>query len=137
MPYSLTMLKTAAECDAVLKQTQARLRELNHQAYLLGHERQEAEEKATDVQVALIGVEADIAGYHSKRDVLPDDSVAHDKNEARLRDSINRRAQLTDRQAARGSVALLVHELKLSQVQVQITEVTTLATAVTAHKATL
>jgi hypothetical protein len=137
MTYSIIRLTTTDECDAVLKQTQTKLKELNHQAYLSGYEQEESDESATSIQVSLIGVDADIAGLNTKLGVLPADSILYKKQAAKLRDAVNRRAGLLDRQEAKGSVALLVQELELSQVQVQIAEITAFVAAVTAHKATL
>ena len=54
-----------------------------------------------------------------------------------MRTAIYQRAKLTDRQKARGPVALLTRERDLAETEAQITEITAFIAAVSARKAAL
>jgi hypothetical protein len=136
MTYSLTLLTTAPDCDTVLTETQFRLRLLNHQAEDLAIETASSSKSVTGLEVALAKTQAEINSLNYVIPTITDIEVRKD-NEVQLRRAVNRQAELLYRRENKGGLAVVLREVELGQVQAQITELTTFAAAVTAHKATL
>ncbi|MBO2010361.1 hypothetical protein [Hymenobacter negativus] len=137
MAYSVNLLTTPADCDAVLTIAQAELRNLNHRADNLDFTRENSTDGATEMQAELASLTAEIGALNTIIPTLAAGTKARKTNEVNLRRATNRQADLNDRQESRGPAALLIRELDLAQVQVQITETNAFIAAVTAHKATL
>lgn len=136
MAYTLHLLTTAAECDAVLANFQSRLRALNQQAGTLVFQQENAEESVADIDIALATATSDVDSLTLQVPTIANAQVKKRKQEL-LRQAESRKAGLRYRRESRGGMAALLLELDHGQVTAQIDEITALATAVTAHKATL
>jgi hypothetical protein len=136
MTYSIMLLTTTDDCDAVLSDTQFQLRLLTHQAEDLAIDTTTSSRGVVSIEVELAKTASEI---DSLTRIVPTitDSALKKENEAKLRRAINRQADLQERRETRGGIAQLVRELAQSRVQVQMTEITAFLAAVTAHRATL
>jgi len=136
MAYTLTLLTTAAECDAVLTQLQSRLRTLNQQASTLVFQQENAEESVADIDIALATATSEVDSLTLLVPTIANAQVKKRKQEL-LRQAESRQASLRYRRESRGGAAALLLELDYDQITAQIDQIRALAAAVTTHKATL
>lgn len=137
MAYSVNLLTTPADCDAVIAMADSELRDLQHREENLDYSRENSTESAAEVQAELASLSAEIGALNTVIPTLAPGTKARKNNEISLRRATNRQANLNDRQELRGPVALLTRELELAQVQAQITETTAFRAAVVARRAAL
>jgi hypothetical protein len=136
MAYTLSYLTTADDCDAVLTDTQHQLRLLNHQVEDLAIDEVNSSRGVVNIEVELAKADSEIDTLNTLIPTLTD--ASNKKNsQMKLRRAENRKSELQYRRESSGGIAALMREVGLKRVQLQITELTSFAAAVTAHKATL
>ena len=137
MAYSVNVLTTTADCDKLLAEAESELKALRHRSTNLDYARDSTSEAATETQATLASLDAEIQNLTTLIPTLAEGTKSRKSNEVDLRTAIYQRAKLTDKQEARGPVALLTRERDLAQTEAQITEITAFVAAISARKAVL
>lgn len=136
MAYSLSLLTTRAECDAVLAYAQAKLSLLTYQNTQTGRRTENLATSAGSTASELTGLHAYIAAMTPVITTLPL-GKDRDRQQNDLRVKIDRRDTLLARQSQTGPEALVESELDSTLVDTQLPLVQDLLTQVTALRATL
>ncbi|RYU81891.1 hypothetical protein [Hymenobacter persicinus] len=121
----------------MLEAAQQELRDLRVRETVLSAQGERTSENATDTTADLAAQAAIISALTPVVATLPTGSRARINTEADLRRATQRHQNLTASQQLRGPVAALNRALDLRQVQVQIAEINSFVTEVTASKAAL
>ena len=137
MAYTVSALTTTADCDKLLVDAESDLKALRHRASNLDYARDSTSEATSETQATLVSLDAEIQALTSVIPTLAEGTKARKNNEIDLRTATYRRARLTDKQEARGPVALLTRERDLAETEAQVTEVEAFIAAITARKASL
>ncbi|WP_019947791.1 hypothetical protein [Hymenobacter aerophilus] len=119
MEYTVNALTTVADCDKLLVEDESDLKALRHRATNLDYARDSTSEATTETQATLAGLDAEIQALTSVILTLAEGTKARKNSEIDLRTATYRRARLTDKQEARGPVALLTHERDLAETEAQ------------------
>ncbi len=136
MAYSLHLLSTRAQCDAVLAYAQTKLNLLNYHDTQTGRRAENLASSATDLASELTGLTAYIAAMTPVIATLPA-GKDRDRQANDLRVKTDRRATLLARQSQQGPEALIGSELDAALVDAQLPLGQDLIAQVTAHRATL
>ena len=136
MAFSLNLLTTRAQCDAVLAYAQAKLGLLNYHDSQTGRRTDNLTTSATKDSSELTGLNAYITAMTPVIATLPA-GKDRDKQTNDLRLKTDRRDTLVARQNQVGPEALVEAELDSTLVDAQLPLVQDLVTQVTAHRATL
>ncbi len=136
MTYSLNLLTTWAQCDAVLAYANSKLELLNYHDTQTGHRTGNLTTSATKDSSELTGLNAYIAAMTPVVPTLPA-GKDRDKQTNDLRLKTDRRDTLMARQNQVGPEALVESELDSALVDVQLPVGDDLIARVTAHRATL
>ena len=136
MTYSLTLLKTWAECDAVLAYCASKQSLLTFHNTETDHRVGNLTTTATSSASELTSLNAYITAMTPVIATLPA-GKDHDKQANELRLKTDRRDTLVARRSQTGPEVLIESQLDQSLVDLQLPEVQTLITQVTAHRATL
>ncbi|GAB3829182.1 hypothetical protein [Hymenobacter jeollabukensis] len=137
MAYSVNLLTSVAECDVLLDQAAADLKRLNNRAANIDYARDASSDVATEIQAEMAGLDAEIDSLTDLVPTLAAGTKVRKQKEADLRHATTRRADLTDRQEARGPVALLTRERQQAETTARITELNDFIAAVEARKTAL
>ena len=136
MAYSLTLLTTRTQCDAVLAFATARLGLLNYHDSQTGRRADNLTTSATRDSSELTGLNAYITAMTPVVATLPA-GKDRDKQTNDLRVRTDRRDTLVARQNQQGPEALVEAELDSALVDVQLPVGNDFVALVTAHRATL
>ncbi len=136
MAYSLTLLTTRAQCDAVLAYANAKLSLLTYQTTQAGRRTENLSTSASGMASELTGLNAYITAMTPVIATLPA-GKDRDKQTNDLRVKTDRRDALLARQNQQGPEALVEAELDATLVDAQLPLVQDLIAQVTAHRATL
>jgi len=136
MAYSVTQLKTIAECDAVLNMIGKEKADLQFRQTGVQRKQTSYSESSTEIATELTAVNAEITAYESIMASLPA-GPAKDDAQAKLKKLQYRQFLLTERKENYGVMALMEKEMDLGMLEKQIAELGVFQTAVTAHKATI
>jgi hypothetical protein len=136
MAYSLTLLTTRAQCDAVLAYANNKLALLNYHDSQTGRRTDNLTASATKDSSELTGLNAYITAMTPVIATLPA-GKDRDKQTNDLRVKTDRRDALLARQNQQGPEALVEAELDATLVDAQLPLVQDLIAQVTAHRATL
>ncbi|MDQ2771120.1 MAG: hypothetical protein M3Y54_11550 [Bacteroidota bacterium] len=136
MSYSISLLKTWAECDAVLAYCASKQSLLNFHNTVADRRAENLTLSATSAASELVGLEAYIAAMTPVVPTLPP-GKDRDKQTNDLRLKTDRRDTLVARQGQSGPEALVESQLDQALVDLQLPEVQSLIDQVTAHRATL
>ena len=136
MNHSLSLLKTFADWDLVLAYCASKLGLLNYHNTQTDHRAENLTTSATGLTSELTGLNAFINAMTPVIATLP---VGKDRekqaNDLRLR--TDRRDTLVARKGQTGPEALVESQLEQTLIDLQLPEVQSLITQVTAHRATL
>ena len=136
MAYSLALLTTRAQCDAVLAVANEKLRVLSFRGTETDYRADNTEATATGIQAELTGLNAYIAAITPVvAGMAPGTERTDLSDELRLK--TDRRDSLVARQGKVGPEKLVVRELEQALLAPQVPLVQDLITQVTAHRATL
>lgn len=136
MAYSLSLLKTHADCDAVLAYATSKQSLLNYQNTQTDRRTDNLTASAEGLASELTGLQAFIAAMTPVIGTLPP-GKDRDKQANDLRLKTDRRDTLLARQGQVGPEALVESQLDQALIDVQLPEVQRLIDQVTAHRATL
>lgn len=136
MVYSLALLKTRAQCDAVTAYATAKQKLLTYQDTTTGHRADNLTTSATKDSSELTGLNAYITAMTPVIDTLPA-GKNRDQQANDLRLKTDRRDTLVARQGLVGPEALVESELDAYLVDVQTPTVQDLLDQVAAHRLTL
>lgn len=136
MAYSLTLLTTRAQCDAVLTYAQAKLSLLTYHTTQTSRRAENLSTSASGMASELTGLNAYITALTPVITTLPA-GKDRDRQANDLRVKTDRRDALVARQSQVGPEALVEAELDSILVDAQVPLVEDLVTQVTAHRATL
>ncbi|WP_210518210.1 hypothetical protein [Hymenobacter terricola] len=136
MNYSLSLLKTHADCDAVLAFCTSKSGLLNYHNNQTDHRAENLTASATGLASELTGLNAFITAMTPVIPTLPA-GKDRDKQENDLRVKTDRRDTLVARQGQTGPEALVESQLEQNLVDLQLPAVQELVDLVTAHRATL
>lgn len=136
MAFSLNLLTTRPQCDAVLAYAQAKLSLLNYHDTQTGRRTENLTSSATSDTSELTGLNAYITAMTPVVGTLPA-GRDRDKQQNDLRLKTDRRDTLVARQNQVGPEALVEAELDSTLVDAQLPLVQDLITQVTAYRATL
>jgi hypothetical protein len=136
MAYSLSLLTTRAQCDAVLAYAQTKLGLLTYHDTQTGRRADNLAASAGSIAAELTGLHAYIAAMTPVIATLPA-GKDRDKQANDLRVKTDRRDTLLARQSQQGPEALVASELDAALVDAQLPLVQDLVTQVSAHRGTL
>jgi hypothetical protein len=136
MAYSTGGLTTHAECDLLILHGQEEARMAQYQLSVLGHSAQNATLSATEYSAELVGLNLEVTSMTGLIPTLPIGDY-RTKKENELRKLTDRRDELTARQQAAGTVALIKRELDVAQAQAALDAANAMIAAVQARKAAL
>ena len=136
MTYSLHLLKTWAQCDAVTAFANSKLGLLNYHDVQTGRRTDNLTSSDTGDAAELTGLNAFIAAMTPVIATLPA-GKDRDKQTNDLRLKTDRRDTLVARQGVTGPEVLVESELNSTLVDVQVPEVQDLLAQVAAHRLTL
>ncbi|MCF6131706.1 hypothetical protein [Flavobacterium wongokense] len=136
MMYSLQNVTQTVECDVLLSRAQQRRADLNHKRYSEDKLTTKYTETSTEIEAALVGVAAEIAGEANTIASLPDgplkDTHIFQKKQLEYKQLV-----LEHRLQSYGVVAVLEQEIDVSLLDRQIEEVDTFIVAVNARRVEL
>ena len=136
MNYSLSLLTTRAQCDAVLAYANAKLGLLGYHDAQTGRRTTNLTTSATSDAAELTSLNAFITAMTPVIPTLPT-GKGRDKQVKELRVSTDRRDTLLARQNETGPEVLVEAEAEAGLVDIQVPLIQDLITQVTAHRATL
>jgi hypothetical protein len=136
MPYSVELLDTVAECDAVLSKFELEKEDLEFRKTQVARLKKSYKINSTEIAAELIAVNAEITSLTAMVATLPEGERKEKAITELERAKLNKRV-LTTRQQGFGSVALLERELELNMAESQLANVTAAITEVAARKAAL
>jgi hypothetical protein len=136
MAYSLNLIKTKPECDALLRSAQSEKATLEFR--IVGFERQQKNYQARvlELQADEASAQAEIASTTTVIATLPDGNAKEEQLGKRRRAEI-RLAIAEDRKAEMGSVSVVEKELELVRVQKELAEVVAFMAQVETRKTEL
>ncbi|UOQ53577.1 hypothetical protein [Hymenobacter cellulosivorans] len=136
MDYSLHLLTTRAQCDAVLTYAKAKLDLLGYHDAQTGRRTSNLTTSANNDASELTSLNAYIAAITPVIPTLPP-GKNRDKQVNELRVSTDRRDALLARQNQQGPEALIEAEAEAGLVDIQVSFIEDFIAKVTAHRATL
>jgi hypothetical protein len=136
MDYSAAQLTTVADCDAILAMAAKEKGDLEYRQTGIRRQQTSYADNSVEITTELAAVEAEIEAYTDIISGLPDGQSKKDA-QTRLTKLEYRKFLLSSRQEDFGSLALLVKEMELGQLEKQLEELTAFQTAVTTRKAAL
>ena len=136
MPYSVELLDTVAECDAVLSKFELEKEDLEFRKTQVARLKKSYKINSTEIAAELIAVNAEITSLTAMVATLPEGERKEKAITELERAKLNKRV-LTTRQQGFGSVALLERELELNMAESPLANVTAAITEVAARKAAL
>jgi peptidoglycan hydrolase CwlO-like protein len=136
MAYTLTLLTTAAECDAVLKYAKNDKKDLQYKKLQLTRSLEDFNENSTELNDQLAALTAEVTTLTTVIAGLADGPYKTEQNK-KLKKAEYSLFLATSRKNKNGSPAQLERELELEQADQQIAAVETFISQVTTHKAGL
>ncbi|TGE21694.1 hypothetical protein E5K00_15590 [Hymenobacter aquaticus] len=136
MNYSLSLLTTRAQCDAVLAYANAKLGLLGYHDAQTGRRTSNLTTSATSDAAELVSLNAFITAMTPVIPTLPA-GKNREKQENELRVSTDRRDALLARQGQQGPEVLLEAEAESGLIDIQVPFIQDFIAQVTAHRATL
>ncbi len=136
MPYTVSALKTKAECDEMIEKLQKEKRDLEFQKTVIGHQKVNNAEDASLVSTEFSANVTEIATLESSIATLPE-GKAKQYHVTRKKKLEWRQEVLKKRKGETGGIALLNKEFDLVCIDKELAEADVLIADVTAHKATL
>lgn len=137
MNYSVNLLTTPADCDAVQALLAKDSAALTQRQSSLQFTLSQFDSTSPEVEGSLTAVTAQLAGIDTYINSLPAGSAARRKVELEKERLDVQQRLLTGRQENWGSVARLDHECDLARLTAELAEITACQAAVTARKAAL
>jgi len=136
MSYTVSKLTTAVACDQAIATATERKNDLLFQQTVSEKTKTDQVSIVNQTNASLVSVLAEITGAEAAIAALPDgkDKEAYTSKLRRLND---RKENLEDRLKRSGSASLLETELDAALINIQLTEIDSFVSAVTARKATL
>lgn len=133
MSYSVTLLNTAAECDALIESLNADKEALAFRKISMDRQRKAYQSSSISIGAELQAVAAEIAALTSIIGGLADGPLK-DENVKRLRKAELKKFLLEDRQKGFGVMALIDREVEVTRADLQIAEIDTAISAVETRK---
>ena len=121
MEYTLDMVTTIADCDALLATATSERQDLDHRKYELNHSYQNLSSGSAGLDAELSAVMAEINSYEQSLPAFPP-GPAKDLMEGRLEKANHRKYLLTVRRKNYGVLALIEKQYALISVDREITE---------------
>lgn len=137
MSYPLTLLKTAADCDAVLKFAGDEKADQEIKKILLDRAVETTSEDTLELEAELTSLESEITNLETLVAGLPEGSTSRSTNEDKLEQAKYRRYVLRKRRNKKGFLSQFERQVELTGAENSITVLEELIGQVTEHKATL
>ena len=136
MSYTVSLLKTAAECDSLLQQATREKRDLEVKKVVLANSLVNLSEDGESLATELALANGDVTTYTSVLATLSPGKT-WDEYDDKLATANYRLRVLNKRAGKKGGEAQVDHELDLADLDAMVANRTAVIDAVTAHKATL
>jgi hypothetical protein len=136
MPYSVSSITTAADCDLLINMTNKQKNDLAYRKLSLERQRANYAETSLELEAELQTVNAEAAALDAVIATLPDGDVKDD-NVTRKKRLELKQFLLTEKKENYGGVALLDKEYDLARVNQELTETDAFIAALEARKAAL
>ena len=137
MSYTVSLLKTAAECDSLLLQVTREKRDLDVKKVVLANTLVNLSEDGESLATELALANGDVTTYTSVLATLTPDGKAWKEYDDKLATAVYRLRVLNKRAGKKGGEAQVDHELDVADLDAMVANRTAVIDAVTAHKATL
>jgi hypothetical protein len=136
MSYTLTLLKTAADCDAVLQFAGSEKADLEFKKVVMTHSLQDFSQDSLELDAELTSVNSEVQTLQTMIASLPEGKVK-EENKDKLKTAEYKQHLLNKRRNKKGFQAQLERELDLAHADTSIANLTAFISDVTAKKATL
>ena len=137
MSYTVSLLKTAAECDSLLLQVTREKRDLDVKKVVLANTLVNLSEDGESLATELALANGDVTTYTSVLATLTPQGKAWLEYDDKLATAVYRLRVLNKRAGKKGGEAQVDHELDVADLDAMVANRTAVIDAVTAHKATL
>ena len=137
MSYTVSLLKTAAECDSLILQVTREKRDLDVKKVVLANTLVNLSEDGESLATELALANGDVTTYTSVLATLTPQGKAWLEYDDKLATAVYRLRVLNKRAGKKGGEAQVDHELDVADLDAMVANRTAVIDAVTAHKATL
>ena len=134
MPYSVTTLSNAADCDFLLKLANKEKSDLEFRIISLNRQQFSYAESTVEIDSELQIVEAELSALETVIAALPDGEIKDD-NITKKKKLELKQYLLLEKKGDRGSVALVEKEFQLARVGKELEEANSFITILTTRKA--